>query len=366
MRSRLLVALVAFGWASLSLVAAEGPNLTLFTRGEIVLEPQSASAKLETVVGVAFGWDDATFNTEAGLTDSEWQSLTVGSMLTLEDWTLTAGLDLPTQTSSTLSGRASLAGTLEEIGISLDAVTEPGALGLGLNVQLPEASPVTRAAVGFNLDSSGSIQTDSCALDFTFFEADFSLSCPPCEAAFGGTVLLEKEGLKEVYLAASHVGSLPLGVTLGASLLFQPESKTLDIQPSLMLENPACFDIYAGLDWDGTTERLSGIKLFGLGMRCEWETVRLRGLWSLDASQITLVPSPYWSLIGLVWRLPVCCGLVGEGSVAAFFGSDNLFDLEEILAEVILPLSDRSTISLSASLPATGASTLSLGWSFSF
>jgi len=53
-------------------------------------------------------------------------------------------------------------------------------------------------------------------------------------------------------------------------------------------------------------------------------------------------------------------------SVALFFGDQNLFDLEEVLAEFILPVTEQSTISLVADLTMDGGFTLSFGWDLRF
>jgi len=50
--------------------------------------------------------------------------------------------------------------------------------------------------------------------------------------------------------------------------------------------------------------------------------------------------------------------------VAFFFGGsgNRVFDLGEVDAEFVLPISEDLTVSLAAKLPTGGASTITLGW----
>ncbi|MCK5827706.1 hypothetical protein KAH43_04195, partial [Candidatus Bipolaricaulota bacterium] len=104
----------------------------------------------------------------------------------------------------------------------------------------------------------------------------------------------------------------------------------------------------------------------GMGMRCEIGDIRFRMLYAFDPSVLALVKSPYKSLLGLVWPIESCCEQPGEGSVAFFFGENNLFDLEEIGGELILPMTDTLTLSLLIEYPMTDLPTFTLGWRLAY
>jgi len=128
------------------------------------------------------------------------------------------------------------------------------------------------------------------------------------------------------------------------------------------MTNPDCFDIYLGLIWDAVTRQIDGLRLYGLGFRCDIAEVGVRALFSFDPATIALVKAPYNALIGLVWDVAGCCAELGEGSVAFFFGEDNLFDLGEIEAAFTLPIVDGLTLSLTATFAMAGTHTLAFGW----
>ena len=99
-----------------------------------------------------------------------------------------------------------------------------------------------------------------------------------------------------------------------------------------------------------------------MGVRCEVGDIQLRMLYSLDHSVLALVKSPYHSLLGLVWPIAGCCGVEGEGSLVLFFGDNNLFDLGEINAEFIVPVTEALTFSLAIEMPVTSTPIFTFGW----
>ena len=349
-------------WSAAAFASGAPTTVGFASAGAITLNPQSSSASLEAQVSVECAWDDLVVSCSADVTGTTLDTLSLSSIAPLGSATLSAAVQFDEQTASTVSGNAGVATAFDEIGIDVETVFAPGAMGMGIEVRPQLGAIVERFAIGFNLSPFGTTQTESCSLNFTFIEIDFSFSGPPCADAITGSLLYEADGFTELYLSASQVGGLPIGVSFGASVLHEAEEKTLDLHPSLTVESPACLDVYAGLDWDDATRSLKGIKIYGLGARCEIGGVRFRGLWSLAPSEIALVKAPYWSLLGLVWTLSGCCDEEGEGSVAFFFGDENLFDIGEIEAAFMLPVSETSSVSLTAALKMGGGYTLTLGW----
>jgi len=254
--------------------------------------------------------------------------------------------------------------TLAEGVLSAGLVMEPGAAGLSLAFA-PTESLLQEASAGFNLDAYGAIQTSSCALPFSQARACFQFPLAACEATVAADIRFDAGGFGELTLSTPMVGSLPLAVSFGAFLTFTTDEKALEVVPSLSLDAPDCFDLYTGLDWDPATRTLSGLRIYGLGYRCELGDIGVRVLASLDPDVLALVKAPYRSLIGLVWPMAGPCGEPGEGSVAFFFGEDGPFDLGEVLTEIIVPLDDGLTIALTLELPVNGSPKILFGWGFS-
>ena len=114
--------------------------------------------------------------------------------------------------------------------------------------------------------------------------------------------------------------------------------------------------------WLGKQDSSRTLRIYGIGARCEIGNVRFRGVWTFEPEEIALVKEPYGSLFGFVWDVPSCRAETGEGSVALLFGEDDLFTLAEIVAEVEIPVSARSELSLAATVTTAGAFTLTFGW----
>ena len=249
--------------------------------------------------------------------------------------------------------------------LRLSGLLEPGAFGSKIELTATGDSVVRSIAVFFNLDEYANIQTAACAMPFTYAEARFAIPLDCCESLVYADIRWNAAGFSECAISAPDVGGLPFGVTFSVLLTFTEQEKTLQMSPSFSLENPDCFDFYTGLVWDANTNTISGIRFYGVGMRCEIGDVRFRMLYCQDPRSLALVKSPYKSLVGLVWPMVGCCGQSGEGSVALFFGENNLFDLEEIVGELIAPVTESLSLSLLVEYPMAGLPTFTFGWDFS-
>jgi hypothetical protein len=255
---------------------------------------------------------------------------------------------------------------LLDANLCLEGFLEPGSFGSRLELASTDDNVVQGLSLYFNLDKYGRIQTSSCSLPFTYAEARFSIPLDCCEWPVYADISWDADGFSEFNISAMDVGGLPFGVSFGGFLTFTTQEKTLEISPSLNLESPECFDFYAGLVWDDAANSLSGIRFYGMGMRCEIGDIRFRMLYCFDPSTLALIKAPYKALLGLVWPMIGCCDHPGEGSVAFFFGENNLFDLEEILGELIAPVTKDLTLSMLIEYPMTGLPTFTFGWKLAY
>jgi hypothetical protein len=327
------------------------------------MDTATGAITLDTAITAQASWDEAV-TLAATLTADELGAKTLatsaGFVLDTLSFSANAMFDLSSAAFTTAT--FSVSAPLLDAQLDVSAVLEPGALGAQGTLTATGNSVIRSLSVGFNLDAFGRIQTTSCALPFTVAEARFNIPLEACDTAIDARIRFDATGFSELSLSAPHVGDLPFAISLSSFLTFTLDEKTITLSPSLNLENPDCFDFYAGLEWDADTNTLSELLFYGMGMRCEIGDVQFRMLIALDPGVLALVKSPYHSLLGLVWPIEGPCSDVGEASLVFLFGTDNLFDLGEIGGELILPITEHLTLSLSIKYPVTGLPVFILGW----
>lgn len=347
-----------------SLFVCGSPALTGDSSFSLTLDAAGAALVIDAALAVEASWNDLT--TDLSLVLDENGPTTLANVWSAALGTLTLSADVAFDVQSTSFTRAGGSATIpgESHVLTLTAVLESG---FGLMASIASEGVLHTIDIGLNLDRFGHVQTDSCALPFTYAAAAAAIpiaGCRPVDAE----LLFAADGFAELLLSCGGIAGLPIGVQFATILVFKPDAKTLDLSPSFSIEGSECFDLYAGLSWDATTHTISGVEIYGFGLRCELGTVHVRGLWSLDPSTFALVKTPYWALLGLVWDLPGCCGDAGEGSVAVFFdtASCTLFDVGEIEGEIVLPISDAATLAIGAALPVSGNAVFSVSWNVAF
>ena len=345
-----------------SLLVCASPTLTGDGSFSFAFDAASGAITIDATLSAEASWDDLTAGVSLVLGENGPMTLEGTSTAVLEGLELSAHTAFDIQSASFTRAEASLAMAGERHDLTLTAVLENG---VGLNASMAGEGVLHTINVGLNLDSFHRVQTDSCALPFTYAAIVATISVTDC-VTVNAEMLVEDAGFAELVLSCGGIAGLPIAVQFAASLVFEPEAKSLDLSPSFSLEGTECIDLYAGLSWDATTHTISGIEIYGLGAHCEFGDVRFRGLWSLDPTTIALVKAPYWALLGVVWDLPGCCGDLGEGSVALFFGDENLFDLGAIEAEFVIPLANAAIVTIGAVLPVSGNAIFSFAWNVAF
>ncbi len=234
--------------------------------------------------------------------------------------------------------------------------------GVGLSLTGEDSSPLRRIELRFNLKRyRDEILEDTFSPGFSYATVTFEF--PLAEGkSVGGKLLVDKSGLEELWLQLQPPVDLLPWLSLGMSVTFQGDEKSVAVSPSLSLSSPACLDFYWGVSWDSSDAVLDGLKLYGFGIHCQFGSVELHSLTSLAPGEIALVKPPYWELLGLAWKFPGCCG-EGEASAVFYFGEEGLFSVSELAVEVSFPVSPSLTIALGLSLPRAGPTTLTLSWS---
>ena len=350
----------------LSAEFANSAEWVLESSGEIGVDLVGPGFRLDASLHAGLQAETWRFGALADLSDGAWTGFSLEAAAVIGETAATASTTFDPTDGSFLAAEAMAVGPLQGVVFSTLARLEPGALGAAVSVEGDGSAPLQAAEIGFNLSPFGEIQTESCALAFSYASAAFTLPIGECEETAEIEILWDCDGFVEFAASVAEVGALPFGMQFGGFLSFTPEEKMLEISPAFSLDSPDCFDLYAGILWDSDANRLDGFKLYGIGFRSEAEGLRLRGLYALSPNEIALVPDPYTALFGAVWDTAGCCGKAGEGSVAFLFGDEGLFDLGEVLGELVLPIIDTVTVTLGFSLPTAGPPTLTVGWDAAF
>lgn len=358
-------------WTSLALSIAAILRVPLFAAGALHLDLEgkasllfgsSPSTQLDASFTVGWEGDNWGLSSVIKVEDGQWTELRWEGEAKPEgiDLGFTAIFDPQSVAFASAQVDAAFSGS----GLSIAAVArlERTGAGVGLSLTGEGGSPLRRIELRFNLKRyRDEILEDTFSPGFSYATVTFEF--PLAEGkSVGGKLLVDKSGLEELWLQLQPPVDLFPWLSLGMSVTFQEDEKSVAVSPSLSLSSPAWVDFYWGVDWDSENASFDGLRLYGFGLRCQMGGMVLRSLTSLAPEEIALVKPPYWELIGLAWKLPGCCG-EGEASAAFYFGEEGLFSVSELAVEVSFPVSPNLTVALGLSLPRAGPTTLTLSWS---
>ena len=299
-------------WAN-SAELANSSELVLESSGEITVDLVASDFQLDSSLVAGLQFDAWSFGTTAGLSDGAWSEFSMEAAAKIGETATTASAAFDPSDGSFLLAEGTVAGPFQGVSCAALARLEPGAWGAALSFEGDGTGPLQAIGIGLNLSPFGEIQTESCALAFSYTSAGLTLPIGACEETADIEILWDCDGFVEFTASVAEVGALPFGMRFGGFLSFTADEKILEISPAFSLDSPDCFDLYAGILWDSDAHRLDGFKLYGIGFRSEVEDLRLRGLYALSPSEIALVPDPYTALFGVVWDAAGCCGEAGEG-----------------------------------------------------
>ncbi|NIA10351.1 MAG: hypothetical protein GWP10_11645 [Nitrospiraceae bacterium] len=240
----------------------------------------------------------------------------------------------------------------------LTQLEETGA-GFGLSIAGPSDSIVRGIDARFNLKQyRDEIVEETYCPEFSY--ATINLKLPmPCVDYISAGIELNREGFDQIWMSLGPMQEILPWLSLGTTVTLRKDKQDMSLSPSLSLESPACFDLYWGIDWDSASDTFNGLKLYGIGFHGEIGGVQIRSLTALLPDEIALVKAPYWELLGIVSKIPTCCG-EAEASAVCYFGDSGLFDVGEVDVEFTIPIFASGHVSFSASMPA--ASAFTVGW----
>ena len=348
----------------------------------------SDSWRVSSASDFASWWD-----TESLATGWVWQEFSMaGAFGPLElEGDLLFGPQVPAFLYSQLILRASLAEA--EVGLYSavlgDAVGgylyPPGSYGgAAFKVVFPLGTALTLTAVielGATLPKSGFTIHHISGLTKTygtsplpggrgFTGAELSLTGPFCDGGVKGTLRMEKTGLSYLEFAFWQVSLKPLPIVFGrdadhpSTVKFTLTEKTVTLVPSLVV-TPACATVYAGVSRQPIMS-LTGIVIYGLGFRCDFNEVEVGGLsafvtdgiwWAPiegKPSQYLFEPAPpsWWGnlyaplfqegefeVLWIIVEGSGCCGGSYTAEIDTFFATGRgLFNWSRTLTELSIPL----------------------------
>lgn len=307
------------------------------------------------------GWETGL---TAAVTNNEWNELQWDGAAVL------AGMELASSVVFDPAGAAFTSAQLEgEItwsGVRIEGVARLETPGVGFGVSLHggdgNATILRELRLRFNLRCNrDAVIAQTCSPDFSFATIAFEFPFL-CMDNISTRIELDKTGFTEAWISLGQGVEILPGISVAGSLSLNVDEKKVLLSPSLVLASPAHIDLYWGLDWEEEENKLSGLKLYGVGLHGELGDVRLRGLWSLAPDEISLVKAPYWAVIGFAWEIDGCCGQRGAGNVGFFFGDDQLFDLGQVEIELEIPLGERLIVQAAIRIKTDGGHSLRLGW----
>ncbi len=196
----------------------------------------------------------------------------------------------------------------------------------------------------------------------------------------GITYNVEFDFLKSGFNYVKFTGiDIPLccGVTLGVTVTYGVDYKTLEVNPSFGGFVDACFTVWGDATFSGYT--WFGIEIYGFKIRCTLadcnyiEFVNAFNVTAVNPKLPTadrfLAACGEFELIKMGFCGAGCCGGKYDVTLRVFFGSGGgIFDITRMVFGVKIPIMSNFTLNIDGTMAAASCATtnLSIGWTFTF
>jgi len=140
-------------------------------------------------------------------------------------------------------------------------------------------------------------------------------------------------------------------VTLGATLKFTLEAKALTLTPTFVWGDILCadFDLFMSVSTTGDQLAIEGIRIGGIGLRCDIGGVSFTGIsfWGGGAKPLLLEGTEYWEYYQIKTVDDGCCGPF-EFEATVFFkeAGSRLFDVALFDIDMSIALSSQFTFDM--------------------
>ena len=167
-------------------------------------------------------------------------------------------------------------------------------------------------------------------------------------------------------LDAVQLPGLPF-LTFDFDLTFstQTEGKVLTIIPTINLDSD-CIIIYAELVTGSSDWIITGLDIYGVGLRYSWNGLSFASYSSFDPGKNASLTgkSEYWEVFTITNNTDSCCGGGLEFSVSTYFSCDStaLFDWGETDVDVSVGIGSNFTLSTGLLVDTTGLKEWTLGF----
>lgn len=350
---RALVVLVAGG------VALAAPPALLW-EGKLAWTLPAVTPTLSSTVGLTWtvaGWE---WTGKAGFEAGAWKTLAFTGSGKF------GGVELAPSLAFDPQGPAfqalTVLGRLDLLGLPAEGVArlEEKGFGWGLTFLGERDGFIERVRVRFNLKRFlDEPQEATFAPSFSFGEVRFRLALPCCAERLRGWLSFTKAGFSELGLSFPLPIPRELRLLASATVRLSADRKTAFLGPGFVYDLPPCVEAFLALDWDPGSATIRGIRVYGVGFRCEVGEVRLRALTTFEP--IGLVKAPYWEALWIAWEGGDCCGRA-RFNLALYFGDGGLVGLGEVEIGAELAFSPGFALGFEAELPLAGSPKLALNW----
>ncbi|MGQ9700454.1 MAG: hypothetical protein ACUVQS_05285, partial [Candidatus Bipolaricaulaceae bacterium] len=162
------------------------------------------------------------------------------------------------------------------------------------------------------------------------------------------------------------------GLTATISAEFTPTSKTVKFEPHWRGIS-GCFTVYGDVNW--TPNTIGGIEVYGFGITCYTDSVKLRAITALDPDKVEDLTditfyTGEWEYLGLTYTGQGCCGGDLTLTLESWFGDQGLlFGFQRFKVNLEVPLTSTITVFVKGQWNLAKPSPLDwfdLGWSVSF
>lgn len=314
---------------------------------DIDIDPQAltiaALIDLDTVLTVIYTIGDWTFTSVTDLAETGWTDQDFSVAGVLGAFTLTSALDFvpvtPAFTSWVTTAAVSIAGVSFTSTFTLDGTGATGDTLLVLGASGVAGDVVVSVSVSFG-DAN---DNDGCDLDWAGVQigVDFPFDC----AMITSDIYFTCAGFDKIIFATTGIAipNLPW-VTLGATLQFTMQTKSLVLAPAFNFGTIVCFDLYFDVDTTGDHLTLGAITIEGIGLVSDFGGVTFTGLsfWGTGTKPGLLAGKEYWEVYQIATTDDGCCGPFSF-DVAVYFktGGLRLFDVAFVDANMSLQVASQ-------------------------
>jgi len=199
--------------------------------------------------------------------------------------------------------------------------------------------------------------------DLTLELEDLSLCCG---ITYDVELSLTKEGFDYIEFTAEDLFSLCCGISFDVSAKFTTTTKELSIKPKWEgLKN--CITVYGDLKWNKEENRLEGLEIQGVKVRCEFNECSFAEFKTAFTPGTLGFREDEFEYIKLCFCGPSCCGDEYKATFTFYFdGAGTLLGLSRFTAETEVPLMSNLTLTSSLEVGTSGGVNLDVGWKYSF